>query len=256
MASTNTLGGTGEVARARQILTGCRAALLDMNGTFMFGEDRLSAAEDFGATYRALGGAMLPDTAVTAGILACVAHMARLYDDPARVDDFPGVLETLGELPETAALPSRERERLAEVVARHELGHVPAPYAAAVQRLARSLSLVLVANIWAPKALWLEELARVGISDAFAVCVFSSDSRSMKPSQALFHAALRGIGIPNPGPYSDVVCIGDSLRCDVAGPQALGIRTIWIDRIDSGAPSRGPVPDARVPNLLALVPER
>ena len=33
--------------------------LLDMNGTFMFGEDRFGEGEDFYRTYRALGGRRL-----------------------------------------------------------------------------------------------------------------------------------------------------------------------------------------------------
>jgi len=35
------------------------AVLLDMNGTFMFGHDRLGPEEDYWETYRALGGSRL-----------------------------------------------------------------------------------------------------------------------------------------------------------------------------------------------------
>ena len=246
-----------EVARARRLLASCRVALLDMNGTFMFGQDRLGPDEDFVATYRDVGGRELPAGVVTVAVRACVARMSRLYDDPACADDFPSVLEALGELPEAMRLPEAERRLLAEVVARHELGREPAPYADAVRALARTHRLGLVANIWAPKHLWLTALARAGLADAFAARVFSSDSRHMKPSPAPFRAALRGCGVDGSGPYPEVVCIGDSLRCDVGGAQAAGLRTIWINPTGSAPPVAGPQPDAWVPDLRALIaPDR
>ena len=48
--------------------------LLDMNGTFMFGEDRFAVGEDFHATYRSVGGSRLSAAKVTRFIRAC-------YDD-------------------------------------------------------------------------------------------------------------------------------------------------------------------------------
>jgi FMN phosphatase YigB (HAD superfamily) len=227
--------------------------LLDMNSTFMFGENRLGPDEDFAATYRAAGGrALRPDTVATA-VLACVAHMARLYDDPARADDFPGVLEVMGELPDVAELPERERSLLAEVMARHELGRIPEPHADAVRDLARTHRLGVVANIWAPKDLWLAELARARLADVFAARVFSSDSRSMKPSPRLFHEAPHVCGVRGPGPHSHVVHIGDSLRCDVGGAQAAGLRTIWVNPARTAPPADGPQPDAWVADLRDLV---
>jgi FMN phosphatase YigB (HAD superfamily) len=247
-------GVAAAVARARRLLASCRVVLLDMNSTFMFGEDRLGPGEDFGATYRAAGGRALTDAAVADAVRACVAHMGRLYDDPAHADDFPGVLEVLGALPASVALPAAERVLLAEVVARHELGRVPATHADAVRALACAHRLGLVANIWAPKDLWLAELARAGLADVFAVRVFSSDSRRMKPSPALFAEALRGCGVHGPGPHPDVVCIGDSLRCDVGGARAAGLRTIWINPTGTAAPADAPQPDAWVPDLRDLAP--
>jgi FMN phosphatase YigB (HAD superfamily) len=219
----------------------------------MFGEDRLGPGEDFAATYRAIGGRDVPDAAVAAAVLACVARMGRLYDDPAHVDDFPGVLEVLDRLPESAALAPTERRRLADVVARHELGRIPASHAAAVRALARTHRLGLVANVWAPKEPWLAELARAGLGDAFAVRVFSSDSRSVKPSPALFVEALRGCGVHGRGPHPDVVVVGDSLRCDVGGARAAGLRTIWINPAGAAPSADEPQPDAWVPDLCDLV---
>jgi putative hydrolase of the HAD superfamily/5'-nucleotidase len=225
-----------------------------MNGTFMFEEDRLRPEEDFWATYQAGGGRLLAADDVSAIILACVGRMSQMYRDQSRIDDFPSVLEVLSAIPDAAVLPVDERRRLADVVARHERGQIPAAYADAIQRLARTHRLGLITNIWAPKDLWLEELARAGLANEFTALVFSSDSRRMKPSRILFAEALRLCRVEGSGPYRDVVCIGDSLRRDVAGAQAVGLRTIWINPTRSLLPFDAPRVDAWVADLRDLVP--
>ena len=243
-----------EIVRARRLLTSCRVVLLDMNSTFMFDEDRLGPEQDLGATYQALGGRALTSVDVRTILRACVERMSQMYGDPARVDDFPSIVEALAEIPEAAHVPAEEHDRLAAVIAQHERGRIPVPYAEAIRRLARTHCLGLITNIWAPKDLWLEELACAGVGDAFTALVFSSDSRSIKPSRNLFLEALRGCGVQGRGPHLDVVCIGDSLRCDVAGAQAVGLRTIWINPTRSPLPSGATAPDAWVTDLLDLIP--
>ena len=197
-------GGTlAEVSRARRLLASCRVALLDMNSTFMFEEDRLGPEEDFGVTYQAAGGRLLAPDDVRAIILACVERMSQMYGDQTRIDDFPSVLEVLSAIPDAAVLPVEERRRLADVVARHERGQIPAAYANAIQRLARTHRLGLITNIWAPKDLWLEELARAGLANEFAALVFSSDSRRVKPSRVFFAEALRLCRVEGSGPYRE-----------------------------------------------------
>ena len=240
---------------ARSLLGSCPVVLLDMNSTFMFGEDRLGSGEDFAATYHAVRGRALTAVTVASAVLACVSRMGRLYDDPAHVDDFPSVLEVLADLPEAMMLPEKERRLLAQVIAHHELGRIPEAHAAAVWELSRGHRLGLVANIWSPKDLWVEELARAGLAEAFTACVFSSDSRSMKPSPRLFLEALAGCGVVEPGPHPTIVCIGDSLRCDVSGAQAVGLRAIWINPTGMAVPADGPQPDVWVPDLRDLDPE-
>ena len=50
--------------------------LLDLNGTFMFGQDRFAPDEAFGETYRGLGGTRLSDTEVS-GSSILAASVAR-----------------------------------------------------------------------------------------------------------------------------------------------------------------------------------
>ncbi len=79
--------------------------LLDMNGTFMFGGDRFGPEQDFAASYHALGGRRLAAQVVQDRVLACFETLGVIYDDSARCDSFPAVLETLRDLPRPATCP-------------------------------------------------------------------------------------------------------------------------------------------------------
>ena len=225
--------------------------LLDLNATFMFGGDRFGAAHDYHATYRAesSGGGSLSERDLRAAIDTCYAHLARIYDDPTRIDDFPGVAETLNALPPACDFPPYEREWIERVFATHELGRVPDDHAAALSRLASTHRLGLVSNIWSRKAPWLAELERARVADLFTVLVFSSDSRSMKPSQRLFDTALAAFDAPR----DRVVVVGDSLVADIAPASAAQLASVWINPGGAPVPSDAPRPTYVVPDLLTLV---
>src|SRR5262249_27392781 len=57
-------------------LSNYRVVLLDMNGTFMFGHDRLGPGEDFHATYATLGGTRLGPDEVRRVVLTCCGSVA------------------------------------------------------------------------------------------------------------------------------------------------------------------------------------
>ena len=90
--------------------------------------------------------------------------------------------------------------------------------------------------------------------DLFGAVVFSSDTRSVKPSPRLFEAALATLGVPHQTPSGRVVVVGDSLAADVAPARALGLASIWINPAGAPVPPGAPVPDHSVPDLLALAP--
>ena len=96
---------------------------------------------------------------------------------------------------------------------------------------------------------WLSEFARAGVLSLFATTVFSSDSRSVKPSRKLFEDALSVIQVPRP----EVVFVGDSLRCDIGGAAGAGLSSIWIDRAGRGRGARDPEPTFVIGNLLELI---
>jgi len=214
--------------------------LLDMNGTFMFGQDRFGPGENFHATYLSLGGAKLEPAQVNSGIRSCSEGMLQLYQSPLNYDDFPSLTEGLGRF---ADFSQGELPLLEQVFTMHECGFIPPAYAALRRRLSQTHQLGLVTNIWARKAVWLSEFQRAGISDVFSCQVFSSESRSIKPSLKLFRRALQSF--PSD---SRVLFVGDSLICDIEPANALGLATAWINpRGDISAHA-----DHLLPSLLEI----
>lgn len=222
--------------------------LLDMHGTFMFGQDRFGPGEDFHATYRRLGGSRLSPGEVEGAIRGVHAELSRAYDDPARYDDFPSVAEGLRAWAGHPGLAAAEVELLVDVLAEHERGRVPADHHALLLRLARSFELGVVSNLWAPKDRWLAELARTGLLPAFKKLVFSSDGRSMKPSPVLFREALAAFDV-DPG---EVLFVGDSPRYDLAGAKGVGLATAWINPEARTRAISHPLADFVFPDLLTL----
>jgi hypothetical protein len=86
--------------------------LLDMNGTFMFGEDRFGSDEDFHATYRALGGTTLSPNQVCTAIRSCYEGMLHISRSPESFDDFPSLAEGLHRY---ASVPEAECSLLEKV---------------------------------------------------------------------------------------------------------------------------------------------
>ncbi|HWB09768.1 MAG TPA: HAD family hydrolase [Pirellulales bacterium] len=200
-----------------------KVILLDMNGTFMFGQDRFGAGEDFAATYRGLGGGRLAAAEVERAVRATYDRMKSDEEDPARYDDFPQVAEVLWRL--HPSLPTDELNRIEQVIASHELGQVTEVYADCLRQLAGTYRLGLVANIWSKKDRWLQELKRAGVLELLEFPVFSSDYRSMKPSPLLFDLAFRPFRVGK----QDAVFVGDSEANDIQGAKGFGISAIWIN---------------------------
>ena len=105
-----------------------------------------------------------------------------------------------------------------------------------------------MANILSRKGPWLDEFARAGVLELFATTVFSSDGRSIKPSRKLFDRALDALTTPR----SEVLFVGDSLRCDIGGAAAAGLATVWIDRRSRGLQAGDPQPTFMIRDLLEL----
>lgn len=199
-----------------------KVILLDMNSTFMFGEDRFGHDEDYVTTYSKLGGTNLSANDVKEIIQKTYETMSQLYEHPDHFDDFPQV----GEVMKTVAeVPDFELQLLEKTFAYHELGYIPDEYANMLRTMAAKSRLGLIANIWSVKHYWLTILENAQLTKSFTSMVFSSDSRSVKPSPQLFEQAYSQFNVDK----SEVVFIGDSWRCDIEGAHNFGIDAIWIN---------------------------
>ncbi|MGE3267821.1 MAG: HAD family hydrolase [Chloroflexota bacterium] len=88
---------------------------------------------------------------------------------------------------------------------------------------------------------------RCGLEGRFQFVLFADEHGESKPHRRMFDVALDLTGCDP----SEVVHVGDSLPNDVAGPQALGIKSVWLNR-HSLPNTTGIVPDAEIASLLEL----
>lgn len=199
-----------------------KALLLDMNSTFMFGEDRFGDAEDFSLHYFKIGGT-LPRYEINRIVRAAYEHLDIRYPDERYRHNFPSlgnaILEVAG-----GNLEVNEIEKIIETFTFHELGHIPPNYAAALHSLKKRFTLAAVIDIWSPKTAWLKTFERAGIAGLFSVLSFSSDHGMVKPSPRPFEFVLRELGISN----DEAIVIGDSPRRDLGGAKSAGIDCILV----------------------------
>jgi len=193
----------------------------DMNGTFMFGHDRLGIDQDFFATYRSLGGHRLTAREVCQLVLRVCDRLRQDYENPECFESFPRLFDAVATYGELSGVDAKD---IANVIASHEVGQVP-PWAANVLRtLAKTHPLALVSNVWAPPEAWDDAFSRSGISRVFRHRTFSSTVGVVKPSSTLFIDALRAMGI-NP---ASAAFIGDSIDRDIRPAKKLGFSTVLV----------------------------
>lgn len=91
-------------------------------------------------------------------------------------------------------------------------------------------------------------LAGLGVADAFATVVASTECGTAKPEREPFDVARERLGGL---PADACLHVGDSLRDDVAGALGAGWRAVWIDRAGAGDPAL-PAAATRITRLAAL----
>jgi HAD superfamily hydrolase (TIGR01509 family) len=104
---------------------------------------------------------------------------------------------------------------------------------------ADGLEVGLISNAFDPPALMREVFAEIGLLERLDAIALSAEVGKRKPHARIFESALEQAGV-EPG---EAVMVGDRLREDIAGAQALGMATVqarWFADDDSAAA----VPDA------------
>jgi HAD superfamily hydrolase (TIGR01509 family) len=123
------------------------------------------------------------------------------------------------------------------------------PYPDAVpllEQLNRRYRLGLVTN--GPSDLQRDKVTQAGLEPYFNCITISREVGMMKPDPRIFFIALEQL----PASPTEAVMVGDSLRHDIAGSRAAGLRSIWANYESRPAPA-DQVPD-HVINSLAELP--
>ena len=85
------------------------------------------------------------------------------------------------------------------------------------------------------------DLEVIGLHHHFEVALASARFGRAKPDPSIFLAACEAMGVAP----ADAVYVGDDLRLDVRGAQAVGMRAVWMNRTGSTAHlDAGIAPDA------------
>ena len=114
----------------------------------------------------------------------------------------------------------------------------------ALARLGEGRTLVLVSNFdHGPAARGL--LQDLGVTKAFERILISAEVGLRKPHQGIFQAALGGL-------EGEALMVGDDLKADIAGAQALGLDTAWIQRPGKALKEGSPAPTLIARDLVHL----
>ena len=213
--------------RDHAMFDGKKALLLDMNGTFMFGEDRFDKSEDFSRHYKMNDGA-LSVSEVNDIVLLVYNYLDERYSNEIYRHNFPSVEKAIYKVTERE-LSKSEIRKIADTFAFHELGYIPDEYVKTLFKLEKRFILAVVIDIWSPKDAWIKTFKKLGINGLFSAYSFSSDHGIVKPSPEPFELVLRQLGTSK----EECLVIGDSPRRDLGGAIAAGIDCILVGGANS-----------------------
>ncbi len=93
------------------------------------------------------------------------------------------------------------------------------------------------------------DLSMIGLADKFHHYQRASIDNAPKPHAQMFEACLAEFDVPP----SALAHIGDNVRTDVGGGQAIGAKTIWYNQAQAPWPQDQPKADAEVRSLQELL---
>lgn len=110
-----------------------------------------------------------------------------------------------------------------------------------LERLRRRYTLISVTNGNA-------QVERTPLRDCFHHSLSAAEVGAAKPDPAIFHAARRHAGVG----FDAFLHVGDDPLRDVAAARALGMPTVWVNRVAAAWPNDLPPPDLAVGDLCEL----
>lgn len=90
------------------------------------------------------------------------------------------------------------------------------------------IKMAIISNTtWgSPAELWNEEIKRFGLTEYVDMAIFCRDVGWRKPDSRIFEYALEKLSLKT----DECIFIGDDPRWDIAGPKAIGMEAILINR--------------------------
>lgn len=196
--------------------------LLDMNSTFMFGEDRFDESQNYSTYYKELGG-QLPPSVLNEIINDILIYLEERYPDAKYRNNFPSVAQALDAVIDFE-ITDEETQKIISTFSYHEHGYIPAEYVKALFKLKSQYTLAVVIDIWAPKGRWLDTFEKLGITELFSASSFSSDHGIVKPSPKPFELVVSELGVAK----EQCLVVGDSVRRDLGGAKLAGIDCVLV----------------------------
>ncbi|MGC4190174.1 MAG: HAD family hydrolase [Thermomicrobiales bacterium] len=92
------------------------------------------------------------------------------------------------------------------------------------------------------------KVEKTGIGPLFEAVVISGELGFGKPNPEIYHHTLKQLGIEP----AEAVMVGDNIRRDVRGSQAVGITGVWIEPTGAATPPDGIQPDITIASLADL----
>ncbi len=106
----------------------------------------------------------------------------------------------------------------------------------------------VISNTTNPEFIKHEERHRTGLDPYFEFALYSSSTPYRKPHPSIFNAAITRLRMD----AEEILFVGDNLKMDVAGPQAVGMSAAWLNR--NGSPlTDGIIPDYQITDLSELL---
>ena len=125
--------------------------------------------------------------------------------------------------------------------------HVVFPESRAVLQTLRSrVKLAMITN--GASDIQRNKIEGSGLAEFFDLILVSGEEGFGKPKPEIFRLAIDRLGVDE----AAAVMIGDSLARDVAGAAAVGIKSVWVNRIGLARPDHFVAPDAEMRDLTSL----
>jgi putative hydrolase of the HAD superfamily len=91
------------------------------------------------------------------------------------------------------------------------------------------------------------KIVRFDLAKHFDYILVEGEFGHGKPDERVYRHALAQLAVEP----ADAMMVGDDLERDVAGPQAVGMRGVWVDRVGTGLPPGSTIRPDRVISSLA-----